>query len=767
MQRDSRSGGARGPDRTTSLLLGALAAQLTLTPLLLCTAVVEEFELPKAFFTSLCAIGWIATAALMAARRGITTATSCRTLDPTAWAVLLACAAAGVATLTSEWPSTSWNGAHNSFAGLWNTLSIAVLFFVGRRLVTNAARARLMLGWALAAALAAATYACLQVVGLDPFVWKGTSVFAGWARPFATLGHPSHLGGYLAMCLPIAVLFLGEALRTRRWRACVLLGMAALLIVVALLCSLARGAWLATAVSAGAAVVLLARQHPKRSLVLGGALLSLAALTAAAGLLWLPDAAVAGALSERIARLGESPRLVLWRAALRIFAEHPWLGSGLDTFQLAFVRVRPAALWAWEGQRAPTRAHSELIHILATQGLLGFATAAFFVTALCRAGARAWRSCGTEERALLATGGAVLGIYALHLTTGSSAVALSVLAAVLAGGLSGWAGQRATVDSTVAASLILQGDGPPSRGASAPAKVSAGDVVGRWMMRTLALGCLPLAALLVAQPLTAAVYARRGVEMTTRSPIEACANLAQATRLAPQNDFYWAKLGLAAEQFAATSPSIEQRQRLLSTALGAFERAVTLIAANPYHHANLGRLRGKLALLGAPRAEAYAAHDEALRLDPNNVDLLRQAAATALLLNDFERSDAYAERALAIVPTYAPALAHLGFVALARGQVERGESLLREALAADGFDDAPLERLAALVNLSAARLRLGRSADALAAAEEAVRLAPDSTQALHNRDLARATLDALNPSRQTTKTNAVPSAPLVNVTSPP
>src|SRR5262249_48886952 len=85
-----------------------------------------------------------------------------------------------------------------------------------------------------------------------------------------------------------------------------------------------------------------------------------------------------------------------------LFADHPWLGCGPDTFALAFGQQRTAAYWQTEWGVTPTRAHNEIIHLLATQGLLGGSALLLLLVGGVSAGVRAWRRAPSEARPLVA-----------------------------------------------------------------------------------------------------------------------------------------------------------------------------------------------------------------------------------------------------------------------------------------------------------------------------------------------------------------------------
>ena len=222
----------------------------------------------------------------------------------------------------------------------------------------------------------AATYALVQVVGLDPILYARTSGLAGLVRPFATMGHPNFLSAFLAGAIPLVVYALVRALRAGQRVAAAVMGAIVIVAGAATAASVSRGAWLALA----AAIIVLAVGRARASgsgelaravaIVSGGAVVGLAVLAIA-----LPagrGVATLASLAQRVRQFGESAsRQHIWQAAWDIFRDHPLVGAGLDTFQIAFADKRTVAYWNLEWNGSPTRAHNEALNILATQGLLG------------------------------------------------------------------------------------------------------------------------------------------------------------------------------------------------------------------------------------------------------------------------------------------------------------------------------------------------------------------------------------------------------------
>ena len=214
--------------------------------------------------------------------------------------------------------------------------------------------------------------------------------------------------------------------------------MAAIVIVAvaATATAVSRGAWLALA----AAVIVLAlgaladrrasrggrRRHRLGRRGAGPGVLAIA-LPAGRGVGTLAS------LAQRVRQFGESAsRQHIWQAAWDIFRDHPLIGTGLDTFQIAFADKRTVAYWNLEWNGSPTRAHNEALNILATQGLLGGLAVVVLVAGVVIAARRALRS--SEDRLLavaLLAGLVAFGVEDLFSFTVAGCGTLAVTQAAL------------------------------------------------------------------------------------------------------------------------------------------------------------------------------------------------------------------------------------------------------------------------------------------------------------------------------------------------
>jgi O-antigen ligase len=201
----------------------------------------------------------------------------------------------------------------------------------------------------------------VAAIGLGNLI-TGTNLITaegGVPRIRSMFGSPNNLGLFLGRALPIAV---AVALMSRRRARRVLYALATLVIGIAIVLTFSKGALL-LGVPISLSVVII---------FWGGrrAVAAVAGLAAVGGLALIP-------LSRhpRFADLlnlssGTSfIRVQLWRSALKMFADHPILGVGLDNFLYAY-RGKYILPEAWEEPNLP-HAHNIFLDALTRLGLLG------------------------------------------------------------------------------------------------------------------------------------------------------------------------------------------------------------------------------------------------------------------------------------------------------------------------------------------------------------------------------------------------------------
>jgi O-antigen ligase len=616
-------------------LRAIVASHALLAPLVVWPFGTDAFELPKELMLRAVACA-IAGAALAGVSRRSATRTSdaeprgaksrLRALDAASIAALAWLAAGALAAWRGVSLRASLLGAHDSFDGLIAQAGYVTLFFAARAALAlpDVSRRRLF-DASLAAAGLASAYALLQLAGLDPVRWRRTAELDGHLRVFATLGHPNHLGSYLAMVVPFALLRVRDARRAGRPGTALASALVVVLAAPAILATLSRSAWIGAAAGLAVFLALVSRFEVRGTTrrlgiaVAVGAALGFALLAAPIPL--------ADALRTRIAGTHPSreARVPLWRAAARMAADRPLTGVGPDAFGLAFGRYRTLAYERLEGpDLLPVRAHSEPLHVAATYGGLGLAVAALGVIGTLRNARRGWRRHpSTEGREGIAALVAALAAFGASTLLGFHVVATASLASLAAGALAGLAGS---------------GEAAPGGSHDAGSRSSARRAAefASWLAAGAAI------VVLVVAPLAAQVFAWRGTTLASVGHLDlGRASFARAVRLAPSDDRMWAFLGAARQREAQLSLAPAVSRSLLAEAQEALERATALEPNDPDHWLRLATLlleRDGLEPPEGDRAAALAALDAAVALEPRSGARLATAHELALALGDEERA---------------------------------------------------------------------------------------------------------------------------------
>lgn len=218
------------------------------------------------------------------------------------------------------------------------------------------------------ASIPMSVYAVFQRFFHDPLAPTGLEMFSG--RVVSTQGGPVFLGACLAVSAVCAAHLCRRTGERAAWAALALCA-------AAMWFNQTRGAWLAAA--AGAAVML-----PRRW-----------AMTAIA-------AAVVGAAPRLLSAKSDIARAEVWQVAVRVAQDHPFLGYGPGNFLMAF---RKYVGWDYvqimeSATVVQAHAHNELLHVLATMGLLG--VAALLLLGLCLLWSAWWRGRLDVLKAMLA-----------------------------------------------------------------------------------------------------------------------------------------------------------------------------------------------------------------------------------------------------------------------------------------------------------------------------------------------------------------------------
>lgn len=358
-------------------------------------------------------LAWVATE--LASKRG----QGLPRPGPLTTAVLAWVAVCALSAATGIAPRVSWMGEPAQREGLLTAIALVGLHLGTARSHRDAADVRATLAVVMVSALVAAAYAQLQLAGLDPIQWSGLSLYqaAGGSvlRPAGPLGNPILLAAVMAAALPIVLARLAERdADPARYVP------AAALLTASLLMTLSRGAWLASGVGAIAALVFASMAGaPVRRLGWTG----LASLAPAFVFgLWRVGAPIAARMAEGLESHSVVARAELARSSIALWAEHPLLGTGPDTFAIAFTRVQQPAFWRAEWSGLPMHAHSAPFQVLATLGALGALAGVAWLAAAAVEWTLAWRR-APGDRAWLA--GVAASLIALLVAGALNAIGLA------------------------------------------------------------------------------------------------------------------------------------------------------------------------------------------------------------------------------------------------------------------------------------------------------------------------------------------------------
>ncbi|MBI3922899.1 MAG: O-antigen ligase family protein [Armatimonadetes bacterium] len=348
---------------------------VVLVPLCFCSLLNDPFELPKTCLTL--SLSAVLLLAWLLPRYRETSAPLDR--GQVRFALLLSLHAAGIllGTIFSANRPSSLLGSYGSFQNALVLLLLIPVGWITARTFRDTQGARRLAHAVLWGGFVASAVALCQHFGFDPTGLPRVGVVS-------TLGNSNHLGAFLCMVFPVGFgLLLGERRRVRL----VLLSAATSVVLLAVVYSLARAAWLGLASALMVFLLLNAkrlapadcRTHGRRFV----ASLGVALLVIAVALL---DPVTRSRAGEQIARLCEyhagsgAYRVHLWETSVAGLKHRPWLGMGPDTFWRTYLLYQAPNASVWrltEGQRVnslPDSPHNIFLEGLLASGLIGYAS---------------------------------------------------------------------------------------------------------------------------------------------------------------------------------------------------------------------------------------------------------------------------------------------------------------------------------------------------------------------------------------------------------
>jgi len=309
-----------------------------------------------------------------------------------------------VTTITAvNWRLSLW-GSYERGQGTVTLLTYLLLFLLAAEQFTALPRARQLTGALIAVSAPIILLSLGQALGWNPF-----GLVSDARSPiYATLGRANFVGAYLAMMVPLTLALL-LITSQRRW----LVVWAALLVgqVVVIGLTLARTAWLATAVSLLLLLLLCYGSRLTRlwrRLAWGGV-----------ALLFISGPLIVFWLGQRQGG-STAARLSIWQGVVELIRQRPLLGYGADSLGLIFPRVYPPELVYFQGRDFfVDRAHNLLLDWAITAGLPGLLAFGLVLLLFVIVSVKALRRpLPPPQRALLAAIlAAVLGNVANNLTS--------------------------------------------------------------------------------------------------------------------------------------------------------------------------------------------------------------------------------------------------------------------------------------------------------------------------------------------------------------
>lgn len=365
---------ARPGHIVASVKTGLVLVLVVAVPVVFDSRGVDSYNLTK--FTST-VIGALAVTALWAVE-AVSPGRRSRWRNGLHWPVAGMVAWTVLATATSVSPRVSIVGSNSTNDGLLAAAALAVIFFaVVQAVAIDRIKAVLSLLYFGAGGIIVG-YGLIQLhdrlFGGDEWDWIGTAgrlstdSFADGGI-FATFGNPNHLGGFLAVLLPIGwILFVLH----RSWRARAAIATIAAGLVAELLQTASRGALVAAVAALGVTAAMFwpdIRRRPRFALPVG----ALATTGLVAVLVLATQSGLSTKLSTDLANANTATlRLDFWRAGVAMANDRPFVGYGPDTFTDLYQGYKSPAFAKRHGPGGSTNgAHNVFVSQLSGTGYPG------------------------------------------------------------------------------------------------------------------------------------------------------------------------------------------------------------------------------------------------------------------------------------------------------------------------------------------------------------------------------------------------------------
>jgi O-antigen ligase len=298
--------------------------------------------------------------------------------------VLLPMLALSALACAQTWNTISADPFQTRFFAL-QMLALTAFLALLYRYATTERRVRILVYTVIAITVASAIFGILRQTTQHQtgFILPLLKANEGYGQ-FINKNHFAYLME-MAFGLGLGIIIAGGVKRDR-----LMLPVALLLpIWIALVLANSRGGILAmlAEIVVAALVLLSIRADVPRSIALRVALLVILIAGILIGTFWVGGDRLAGNFAaasaefntQTTSREGAS-RNEIWRATLKMFAAHPFLGVGLGSYWIGITAYHDAS-----GVLTPQEAHNDYLELLSSGGLIGFAIGVWFAVIVIRA----------------------------------------------------------------------------------------------------------------------------------------------------------------------------------------------------------------------------------------------------------------------------------------------------------------------------------------------------------------------------------------------
>lgn len=215
----------------------------------------------------------------------------------------------------------------------------------------------------LAVATLLSLYAVYQWVGHSEYVWHFRKPAQYMGRGSGSYICPNHLAGFLELVAPLGIAFLFAGRYNYTFK--VFLGYGCIVILAGIAVTMSRGGWLAIGAALALFFLLLLRKRQYRI----PALASLLLLVATATIVYQKS----DKLQTRLQKMREGgseafigTRPAIWKAAWKMWRDNKIWGVGPGHFDYRFPKYRPREI-----QARPGRVHNDYLNLLVDWGIIG------------------------------------------------------------------------------------------------------------------------------------------------------------------------------------------------------------------------------------------------------------------------------------------------------------------------------------------------------------------------------------------------------------